>query len=184
MKTYNANAGLFAVLLTCMSMGFVANAAAESGDSDEIKFIPTRAGRKLGAGILLGSPNGLTMKGYFKPGGSTAVEGVLGWSLFEEQLQVRADFLKEFLGKIKDPLWKLGFGGGVVLFTGGSESLTSGNEMIFKVRRPTAFGVLGVAEVSFNPERWEIYVELTPILSVSPSTEMALGLGLGGRYYW
>ena len=150
-------------------------------------FIPTKSGRRLGAGILLGSPNGLSMKGYLKPGGVLAWEGVLGWSLFENQVQIRADVLKEFKGWIKDPLWKLGFGGGAVLFTGGSTSYvdpTPGKSEKIRVRRATAVGVLGVAEVSFNPERWEIYAELTPIFAFSPSTAMTLGLGLGGRYYW
>src|SRR5690349_17994377 len=109
-------AALFAVLIGA----FVTARAAESDSDESTHFIPTKEGRKTGAGILLGSPNGISVKSYFKPGGVLAWEGVLGWSLFEDQVQIRADILKEFRGKIKDPLWKLGFGGGAVLFTGGS----------------------------------------------------------------
>jgi hypothetical protein len=144
--------------------------------------------RDWGLGLLLGSPSGISAKKFIR-GGANALEAVVGWSLLEGQLQVRADYLWEFPGMIEHPLWRTSFGAGGVLFAGGSESVTvkgQGGKGNIKVsaNKPLVLGALGVAAISFNPGRWEIYLEGTPILSITPGVGFGVGFGLGGRYYF
>lgn len=127
----------------------------------------------LGAGGQIGSPSGVTIKVY-NPN-SVSYDLLAAWD--------RDDFL--FLnvhGQHERPI-ELANVSGIEYFFGpgafvGVQGLgEEGSDVTFGV---SARGGINIPLIN----RFEIYAQLTPRISLSPSTEGDLGVGLGVRYYF
>ena len=133
-----------------------------------VSAVPARAREGLGVGIILGEPTGVTTKAWLTP--ETAFVLAAAWSFTDEDgMGFHGDYLihndNAFRGAGRFP-FTYGLGARVKL---------GGEDPVVGVRVP-----LGV---SFFPSQpWELFLELAPILDVTPDTEPGLGAAVGLRY--
>lgn len=140
-----------------------------------------------GAGIILGSPTGIT--GKFWMDGRVAYDAGISFST-GDYILVYGDYLYHYPGSFKgnnqflmNVTPYLGIGGVFALTTADR----SNNDRIYG-KRSGAFG-LGI-RVPFGAE-WRpgkpplgIFLELAPGISVAPATDILIMGGLGIRYYF
>jgi len=124
---------------------------------------------RLGPGIILGSPTGLTLKILLNPENSLVFNA--GWALGHEHgnLHLTGDYRFHFLNAVpEDPNYQfyLGLGASVVLKDENSS---------FGVR----FG--GGMEYVYDP--FGFFLELFPVVELVPDTDMGLEGGIGARIY-
>ncbi len=128
-------------------------------------------GKGFGMGIILGEPTGLSAKLWTS--GDNAFDFAAAWSVRGEgNLLLQADYVWHFFNVIpvssgKLPLY-IGIGGRVVL----------ANDPQLGVRIP--FGM----DYLFADAPVDIFVELVPILDLSPATNFGVGGGIGVRYWF
>jgi hypothetical protein len=128
----------------------------------------------LGAGGQVGNPSGVTVKIY-NPN-TVSFDFLAAWN--------RDDFL--FLnmhGQYEQPIEVANVSGLEYFFGPGAfvgvQDLGEGND------EEITFGLSARGGVNISIiDRFEIYAQLTPRISLSPSTEGDLGVGLGVRYYF
>ncbi len=127
--------------------------------------------RGFGMGIILGEPTGLSAKLWTSS--DNAFDFAAAWSLRGEgNLLLQADYVWHFFNVIpvssgKLPLY-IGIGGRALL----------ANDPQLGVRIP--FGM----DYLFATAPVDIFVELAPILDLSPATDFGVGGGLGVRYWF
>ncbi|HSD62473.1 MAG TPA: hypothetical protein VLB50_01710 [Ignavibacteriaceae bacterium] len=125
----------------------------------------------FGMGIILGEPTGLSAKLWTTD--DNAFDFAAAWSIRGEgNLLLQADYVWHFFNLIpvssgKLPLY-IGIGGRVVL----------ANDAQLGVRIP--FGM----DYLFATAPVDIFVELVPILDLSPATDFGVGGGIGIRYWF
>ena len=128
----------------------------------------------VGVGIMAGEPTGISLKAWSD--GTTAIAGAAGWSLRKgDWLYLHCDYLlhsyeldvAEFDGSVP---YYFGVGGRVLLQEGADSRVG--------VRVP-----LGLDYV-FESGRFDVFLELAPILDVVPETSFAFGGGAGIRLYF
>lgn len=132
---------------------------------------PLRAAeqKKLGAGVILGVPFGLTGKYWFDP--RYAVQAAVGAS--EGNLVVSGDYLMHFddvLPKKREGRLPLYAGVGVKL----------------KTESRFFFGLRFVGGIAFFHSRQplELFAEIAPVVRLAPSEGAAFDGGVGIRYYF
>lgn len=128
----------------------------------------------LGAGGQIGSPSGVTIKVY-NPN-SISYDFLAAWNR-EDFLFLNAHGLYERPIALENVSGiEYFFGPGVFV---GVQDLGEGGE------EDVTFGVSARGGVNIPLiDRFEIYAQLTPRISLSPSTEGDLGVGVGVRYYF
>ncbi len=127
----------------------------------------------FGAGIILGEPTGVSMKLW--TGGSTAVQGAVAWSFTEHtNLHLHADYIWHRWNVIKVEKGSLPLYFGV----GGRLRLRDEVDDTLGVRFP-----VGLA-YEFADAPFDLFLELVPVLDLTPSSEFDLNAALGGRYYF
>jgi len=149
-------------LLALVILSFVINARAqESG---------------LGVGIMIGEPSGLSFKKWIN--NSNAIDAGLGWSFTEDgSIHFHADYLYHNYDLIKfsdakAPLY-FGIGG---RFKVKNDKKSVGNSI--GVRIP-----VGVS-YQFTTAPFDVFLEVVPILDLSPDTRVSFNSALGVRYYF
>jgi hypothetical protein len=142
---------------------------------------PTSAQDKgFGLGIILGEPTGLSAKAWTSK--DNAFDFAIAWSFnkyhYDNDYQndgsvlLQADYVWHFFNAIsvssgKLPLY-VGIGGRVVL----------ADDPSFGVRIPFGLNYL------FADAPIDVFLELVPILDLSPSTDFGIGGGIGIRYWF
>ena len=148
-----------AVLLGVMAAltGAVADGAAQEG---------------LGVGIIIGEPTGVSVKSWLST--RTAFDLAAAWSFVnEDALHLHGDYLVHnySLFSVDRGLLPFYYGIGARLKTQNSDSRVG-------IRFP-----LG-ASYMFATEPVDIFLEVVPILDVTPSTDFNLNASLGARYFF
>jgi hypothetical protein len=142
---------------------------------------PTSAQDKgFGLGIILGEPTGLSAKAWTSK--YNAFDFAIAWSFNkyhhdndyqnDGSVLLQADYIWHFFNAIsvssgKLPLY-VGIGGRVVL----------ADDPSFGVRIPFGLNYL------FADAPIDVFLELVPILDLSPSTDFGIGGGIGIRYWF
>lgn len=128
-------------------------------------------GTRLGAGISLGSPSGLSAR-YFMSA-SNSVMGVLGWRGGDNgAVYFQADYLFHY-----NNLPKIDFGTLSAFYGGGANLYLADN---------SGLGIQGTAGVSLflNELPLEFAFYVSPGIGLVPSTDFRVGTGLSLRYYF
>jgi hypothetical protein len=119
--------------------------------------------KRFGAGIYLGEPTGVTLKGYLTQ--RLALDGVAAWSFIEDSLTLIADVTYEFFdinvnaGNTTLPFYA--GAGAKMAFDGGRNDDTS-----FGVRVP-----VGIA-VQWVKHPVEIFLEVAPGIELAPRNQV------------
>jgi len=123
----------------------------------------------VGLGGQIGEPSGLTLKVYRRPG--FAYDFLAAWDLDDF-------FFLNVHGLYERPLedsplrWYLGPGG----FVGIANRGRGDDEVVL--------GVSATVGLNFFAEQFEVFLQLTPRLALTPDTDGDLGGGIGLRYYF
>jgi hypothetical protein len=126
---------------------------------------------KLGLGIILGEPTGLSAKMW--TGNTTAFDAGAAWSFVSGGFfQIHGDLLFHNFDLFKVDTGKMalyyGFGGRVKF----------ADQTIVSVRVP-----IGIS-YQFEKTAIELFFEVVPMLDLIPATEVSVGGGAGFRYYF
>lgn len=128
-------------------------------------------GDGFGAGLILGEPTGISLKNWL--GKKTAFDVGLAWSFEEDgDFHLHADYLWHDFGVFKVRTGRLplyyGIGGRI------------------KFSDKTRVGVRGVIGLDylFKNAPFDIFLEVVPILEVSPGTDFSFNAALGFRYFF
>lgn len=141
-----------------------------------IYYTTSAQDKGFGIGIMLGEPSGFSAKKWLSK--QNAIDAGMGWSFTENgSIHLHADYLYHNYDLIKVTDYKIPFYfgvGGRIKFKG-SEKSSIGNYI--GVRVP-----VGVSyEASSVP--FDVFLEIVPILDVSPDTRFTFNSAIGVRYY-
>lgn len=131
--------------------------------------------KRFGAGIYVGEPTGVTLKGYLTE--RLAIDGIAAWGFLNKALTVIGDVTYDFAeiptssGTVTLPVYA-GVGAKLEFKSGPNDDTVVG------IRVP-----VGLAAQWVN-HPIEIFAEVVPGIEVSPSTEFDLMGGLGARLYF
>ncbi|MBI4651928.1 DUF3996 domain-containing protein [Candidatus Desantisbacteria bacterium] len=133
--------------------------------------------RKLGLGIILGEPSGLSGKMWTGP--DIAIDGGIAWSTGNNNnLNLHFDYLVHNFNKLnelnmnKDIILYYGVGTGIKFITDKNADTKAG------IRIPIGINYL------FSIDPIEIFLEVVPILDLIPGSEFKMNAGFGVRYYF
>ena len=125
----------------------------------------------VGLGIIVGEPTGFSFK-YWTTS-TTAFDAALAWSFIDEgAFHIHADYILHTFNLIRVPEGKLPFYYGI-----GARLKTSVDTRL-GVRVP-----LGLAYL-FQNAPVDIFLEVVPILDLTPKTDFKINAALGARYYF
>lgn len=128
---------------------------------------------KFGLGIMAGEPSGLSMK--YKISGDNAIDGALGWSFAKYgALHIHADYLQNVARLSREVPFYLGVGGRIKT----NNSNKGENDSRFGIRVPVGI----VYEPSTVPI--DVFVEIVPLLDLTPSSDFSMNAAVGIRYYF
>ena len=142
-------------------------------------------GNNFGFGIILGDPLGASVKYWTAP--DQALVGSIGGSYFGAP-RIGADYIWHF-DAFHSSIVKMYAGPGLAIGFGHSSYywLDKKHGDDFYVREPGSTGIAMRVVVGLNiiPRRSpiELFVEVGPLIGISPSFGAALDLGLGIRFY-
>ena len=125
----------------------------------------------VGLGGQIGDPSGVTLKLYEHPG--FAYEFLAAWDL-DDFFFLNAHVL--FERSIPDSPLRYYLGPGVLIGFRETEPGRDEDDVVI--------GISGQFGVNFFVERFEVFLHLTPRLSVIPETDGDIGGGIGLRYYF
>jgi hypothetical protein len=127
----------------------------------------------FGLGVIIGEPTGLSLKAW--TAATTAVQGGVAWSLSgDNDLHLQADFLRHDFGLITVSKGRLPLYYGI----GGRLKFRENRDDKIGIRVPVGLDYL------FTDARFDIFVEIVPILDLAPDTDFDLSAALGGRFYF
>jgi hypothetical protein len=127
-----------------------------------------QGGKKLGLGLILGNPTGGSAKYWLSE--TQAFDAALG---FSGDLEMHADYLWHAWNAFpQPPQGKLG------LYLGAGPRL--------ELKDDNEFGIRGVFGATYLVDKypWDVFLEVVPVLRVTPGPSMGLDAALGGRYYF
>lgn len=130
----------------------------------------------FGIGIMLGEPSGISAKKWIN--NLNAIDAGVGWSFTENgSIHLHADYLYHNydLIKMSDSKIPFYFGIGGRLKFKGEEKSAKGNSIGIRVP-------VGVA-YEFSRAPFDVFLEIVPILDVSPDTRFTFNSAIGVRYY-
>ena len=134
-----------------------------------ISLSATYAQGNFGVGIIVGEPTGLSAKVWTS--GSTAFDAAVAWSFANEgALHIHADYLWHNFNAFSQavPLY-YGIGGRIKFRS---------DDVRLGVRIP-----VGVAyKIPSSP--LDIFLEIVPLLNLTPSTSFTLNAAIGARFYF
>lgn len=125
---------------------------------------------KLGIGIILGKPTGITSKYWINS--NSAFVGGLSWSIKDNALYMHLDYVKHDYTLIRVNRGKLAVYYGI----GGKFMLAK--ETNIGVRMPVGLNYI------FQSLPIDLFLEIVPSLILIPSTDFDLDGGIGMRYFF
>jgi len=130
------------------------------------------AEKKIGAGVILGSPAGLSFKYFLNK--SNAIDGALAWSLkANENFRFHTDYLwhnYNFFKKNLDLPLTLYYGFGI-------KGIID-KDFIFSLR-----GSIGMLYF-FKDVPIDIFFEIAPSLDIIPATDFSMDAAMGARFFF
>lgn len=127
----------------------------------------------VGIGVMFGEPTGLSFKGWLSE--RSAIDGGLGWSFVKDgSVHIHVDYLYHFynvFGTPNVPLY-LGVGGRIKM-----QNKEHNSDTRIGIRIP--FGIA----FQFTEAPVDIFLEIAPILDLSPKSEGSVNGALGIRFY-
>jgi Protein of unknown function (DUF3996) len=127
--------------------------------------------RGIGLGIIVGEPTGISFKYWMSS--TTAIDAALAWSFIDEgAFHIHGDYIFHNMRLISVPEGMLPF------YYGIGARIKTANDTKFGIRVP-----LGLAYL-FNNAPIDIFLEVVPILDLTPKTDFAINAALGARYYF
>jgi len=131
------------------------------------------AGGNFGLGIIVGEPTGLSGKLFVS--NTNAIDGAVAWSFGNDtEFHLQMDYLYHFRSVIKVNTGKMPLFAGL----GGRFKFRDGADNKFGARIP-----VGLA-YHFADAPFDIFVELVPVLELTPSTDFVMEGAIGGRFYF
>jgi hypothetical protein len=135
-------------------------------------FVPSFAaaahGRKAGAGIIIGSPTGVSFKYWM--GNRNAIDAAFS-IISKNDLYLHADYLWHDYAALPRPEE-----GRLPLYYGIGAAVASSDKVGIR-------GVIGI-EYLFADYPFDIFLELAPVLLIAPDVDLTFTGGLGARYFW
>ncbi len=136
-------------------------------------------GKRFGAGLYLGEPTGITLKGYLSE--QLAINGVAAWSFTTNSFMIIGDAVYNFLDiPVDTDVVNIPFyaGAGAVIAINGERGRGRTNGTTAGVRIPVG--------VSFQWTHYpvEAFIEIGPGMRLAPNTEFDLTGGVGARFYF
>ena len=130
----------------------------------------------LGLGIVAGEPTGLSVKKWMDV--KSAIDGALAWSFIDgNSFQVHADYLRHKNDFSKEYREKLPLHYGIGARIKFKDKKNGNDDTKIGIRVP-----LGISYF-LKEEPIDIFIEIVPILNVSPETDIDLNAAVGVRYY-
>jgi hypothetical protein len=140
---------------------------------------PGLAVERLGVGVILGEPTGLSMKYWLND--TNAIDGAAAWSFSDRtSFQLHGDYLWHDYDLI-DPA---GLDGRLPVYYGVGARLRfhehrrNSNRTVFGIRVPVGISYL------FADAPFDLFGEIVPILDVAPDTRVRLNGAVGARFYF
>ncbi len=128
----------------------------------------------FGVGIIIGEPTGVSLKGWMTS--TTAIDAGIAWSFLDDgSVHLHGDYLVHFNvfnTSLKIPLY-VGIGGRIKFKN--NKKITDNR---IGVRVP--FGI----DFMLNDAPVDIFVELVPVLDLSPKTDINFNGAVGVRYFF
>ena len=126
----------------------------------------------VGLGVMAGEPTGLSLKVW--SGSRTAFDAAAGWSVgHDDWIYVHGDYLwHRYELDVDEGSLPFYFGIGARVLVHEDHDSRVG------VRVPLGLDYL------FANHRWDIFIEVAPIIDLTPDTEFDVGGGVGARYYF
>lgn len=142
---------------------------------------PAAAG-DFGLGVILGEPTGVSIKNWTSD--RTAIDAAAAWSFTENaSFQLHADYLmhgskwiKDESASVKVPYY-FGIGARIKVKDDNGRGRNS-SDTLLGVRIP-----LGVTYLP-KSGRFDLFLEVVPILDLVPATEFAVNAAIGARFYF
>lgn len=127
--------------------------------------------KQVGVGIIAGEPTGVSFK--YWTGSTTAFDAALAWSFVDEAaFHLHADYILHNFTLIRIEEGKLPF------YYGIGARLKTAHDAQLGVRVP-----LGLAYL-FATAPVDIFLEVVPILDLTPKTDFRINAALGARYFF
>ncbi len=128
---------------------------------------------KFGIGVIVGEPTGITVK--YNLDAKMSIDGGLGWSTSSDnEFHIYGTYLYHMYDLIKVPKGNLPlyFGGGFRFFK--------------REKKDNEFGIRIPVGVEYQFENLPLgaFVELAPVLNLTPDTDLDLEGGIGIRYFF
>jgi hypothetical protein len=125
----------------------------------------------VGLGLIVGEPTGISFK--YWTGSTTAIDAALAWSFIDGgAFHIHGDYLFHNMRLISVPEGLLPF------YYGIGARIKTANDTKLGVRIP-----LGLAYL-FQSAPVDIFLEIVPILDLTPKTDFAINAALGARYFF
>ncbi len=124
----------------------------------------------VGLGVIVGEPTGISFKRW--TGDRNAVDGALAWSFKDpEALHIHADYLWHFMDVIQVDEGQL------PLYVGVGGKIRFADDFNLGIRVP--FGITYL----FEGAPLDVFLEVVPILDLTPATDFDFNAAIGIRYY-
>jgi hypothetical protein len=127
---------------------------------------------KFGLGIIVGEPTGITGKLHLD--NTSSIDGAIGWSSYKYgSLHIHADYLSNITRLASEVPFYLGVGGRIKI-----KNTDEHQDTKLAIRVP-----VGIAyEPSSTPI--DVFLEIVPMLDLTPSSEFSWNAAIGIRYYF
>jgi len=125
----------------------------------------------FGLGVILGEPTGISFKGWLNH--KTALDCGIAWSFTKnESFHFHADYLFHSFNVFKSKKGKS------LLYYGIGGRVKTTTKSTIGIRIPVGFSYL------FKETPLDIFIELAPLMDLSPKTQFWFTGGVGIRYYF
>ena len=125
----------------------------------------------FGLGLILGSPTGLSWKLWMR--NNKAIDGAVAWSIGEDsKLYLQSDYLWHRFDAFDVEQDK------VALYYGVGGRIRFEDDINLGIRIP-----IGIDYIFINSP-FDIFIEIAPILNLTPSTSINLNGGIGARFFF
>lgn len=125
----------------------------------------------VGLGLIVGEPTGISFK--YWTGSTTAFDAALAWSFIDEgAFHIHGDYIFHNMRLISVPEGLLPF------YYGIGARLKTADDTKLGIRVP-----LGLAYL-FKSAPVDIFLEIVPILDLTPKTDFGINAALGARYFF
>ncbi len=127
---------------------------------------------KFGLGIILGEPTGLSAKLYLD--NTSSVDAAIGWSNYRySAMHIHADYLYNITKLSSEVPLYVGIGGRIKI-----KKIEKNQDTKLAVRIPVG--------ITYEPtsKPIDLFIEIVPMMDLTPSTEFIWNAGAGIRYYF